>query len=189
MTEAVAADMAIVMVVAEILEAVEEAVTEVAMKAVADSVTVAAVVVMVDTVVAMEAVAAADSVAVTVMVVAVALVDEAVMVETAVTEAAVVAVAVVSVVVTDMVVEDAAVAIDLPHEEDLEVLQDMTVTVVHDHAVDKFSKTAMFSLIFAKIEFSRFSFSPSSVKFRVVSISNCFRSPAWSRYSCSKKNW
>ena len=65
--------------------------------------------------------------------------------------------------------EDLAIAIDLPHEEDLEVLHDTTVTVVHDHAVDKFSKTAMFSLIFAKIEFFRFSFSPSSVKFRVVS--------------------
>merc|ERR1711990_407093 len=120
------------------------------------------------------------------------------MVETAVIEAAVVAVAVVSAVVTDMgvaeaavvvVAEDSAIAIDPLHEEDLEVLHDMTVTVVHDHAVDKFSKTAMFSLIFAKIEFFRFSFSPSSVKFRVVSISNCFRSPAWSRYSCSKKNW
>ena len=86
-----------------------------------------------------------------------------------------------------VVAEDSAIAIDLPHEEDLEVLHDTTVTVVHDHAVDKFSKTAMFSLIFAKIEFFRFSFSPSSVKFRVVSISNCFRSPAWSRYSCSKK--
>ena len=83
--------------------------------------------------------------------------------------------------------EDLAIAIDLHHEEDLEVLHDTTVTVVHDHAVDKFSKTAMFSLIFAKIEFFRFSFSPSSVKFRVVSISNCFRSPAWRRYSCSKK--
>ena len=86
-----------------------------------------------------------------------------------------------------VVAVDLAIAIDLPHAEDLEVLHDTTVTVVHDHAVDNFSKTAMFSLIFAKIEFLSISFSPSSVEFRVelFSISNCFRSPAWSRYSCS----
>ena len=64
-----------------------------------------------------------------------------------------------------VVVEDSAIAIDLPHEEDLEVLQDMTVTVVHDHAVDKFSKTAMFSLIFAKIVCCLISFQP----FRIFS--------------------
>ena len=41
--------------------------------------------------------------------------------------------------VVAVAVEDLAIAIDLPHEEDLEVLHDTTVTVVHDHAVDKFS--------------------------------------------------
>ena len=62
------------------------------------------------------------------------------------------------VAVAVVVAVDLAIAIDLPHAEDLEVLHDTTVTVVHDHAVDNFSITAMFSLIFAKIEFLSISF-------------------------------
>ena len=86
--------------------------------------------------------------------------------------------------------EDLAIAIDLPHEEDLEVLHDTTATVVHDHAVDKISKTAMFSLIFAKIEFFRFSFSPSSVKFRVVSRFRIVSDlPHGGAILAPKKNW
>ena len=48
-------------------------------------------------------------------------------------------------VVVVVAVADLVIAIDLPHEEDLEVLHDMIVTVVLDRAVDKSSKTAVFN--------------------------------------------